>query len=66
MIPDHPDLTAINNTGYPHWMQPKKDEPIYCDECGKELDWTEVYDDNHHDYLCKECLLYYHKKELWY
>ena len=62
----HPEITWIERTGYPSWMQPKEDESIYCEECGKDITHKDVYEDEHHTHLCAECLLYYHKKEVWY
>lgn len=57
---EHPDITKTLKTGYPSWNQPKK---IYCCECGTHLDDDEIYEDSCHPYLCKECLLFFHKKE---
>jgi hypothetical protein len=59
MIPDHPDIQSIERTGYPQDNQPV---PIYCGECGCELQ-DDVYEDNYYDYLCERCLLRLHKKE---
>lgn len=58
-IPDHPDIVAILLTGYPMWSQP---EPIYCCECGKDLDDETVYEDRYHEYLCLDCLKRLHEK----
>ena len=59
---EHPDITAALNTGYPSWNQPKS---YYCEECGKCLDDEDIYADEAHDYLCKECLLILHEKSWW-
>ena len=47
-------------TGYPSYMQPKE---IYCEECGRNITDEEQYDDQYHDYLCKKCLLFFHRKD---
>ena len=59
MIGDHPDIVEIERTGYPSWCQPQSH---YCEECGVCLDDEEVYEDNAHDYLCKECLCMLYEK----
>ena len=56
---EHPDITQALLTGYPLDNQP---EPIYCCECGRELD-GEIYEDFLHEFLCEKCLLMLHKKE---
>ena len=59
-IPDHPDITSAMKTGYPSWGQL---QPLCCDNCSEELgDEDEVYTDQHHEVLCKECLLRLHTK----
>ena len=60
MIGDHPEIEMAMLTGYPSWSQPKSH---YCEECGHCLDDEVIYEDEHHEYLCKECLLYFHEKE---
>ena len=59
IVPDHPDIRDIERTGYPRCYQP---EPIYCGECGNEIR-NDVYEDEHYDYLCEDCLLRLHRKE---
>lgn len=56
---DHPDIESALRTGYLTWNQPKR---IYCEECGREITGDTQYEDEHHDYLCRECLLYFHEK----
>ena len=43
------------------------DEPhtYQCEECGKGLDYEQIYEDVGHEYLCGNCLLMLHKKDLW-
>ena len=60
MIGDHPEIICIMRTGYPSYMQPKE---IYCEECGRNITDEEQYDDQYHDYLCKKCLLFFHRKD---
>lgn len=59
--PDHPDIVAIERTGYPSWM---KEEAIFCEYCGNEIN-DDVYEDNYHEVLCESCLLKLHLKEEW-
>ena len=59
-IPDHPEIVWIQRTGYPSFAQPKI---IHCQECGRDITFENVYDDESHEYLCQECLLYFHRKE---
>lgn len=57
-VPDHPDIVSAERTGYPRRRK------IYCDECSKDItDDIEIYEDTYHQHLCKECLLYFHRKE---
>ena len=56
----HPEITWIEKTGYPSYAQPRR---TYCQECGRDITDEDVYEDYVHDYLCRECLLYFHKKE---
>ena len=58
-IPEHPEVESILRTGYPTWNQLK---PIYCCECGDNLDDEEVYEDRYHEYLCLDCLKRLHEK----
>ena len=58
----HPEITWIENTGYPSWAQPKE---YHCEECGCELYFDEIYEDFYHDFLCEECLLKLHRKNSW-
>lgn len=59
-IPDHPDIASAERTGYPTWNQPREAE-YYCGECGRELT-SDMYEDEHYEYLCEDCLLMLHKK----
>lgn len=61
-IPDHPEIRSMEKTGYPTWNQP---EPIYCDECGRNLDSETIYSDRLHTNLCADCLLMLHEKREW-
>jgi hypothetical protein len=56
---DHPEVESALRTGYPTWNQPKT---IYCEECGRDITDEEQYEDEHHEFLCGECLRYFHKK----
>lgn len=56
--PDHPDIVAIMNTGYPTWIKPTS---VFCEECGADITDEDKYFDSHHDYLCERCLLYLHR-----
>lgn len=59
MLGDHPEIESIMRTGYPTYAQPRD---IYCGECGKDITDDDQYEDEHYAYLCRECLLYFHKK----
>lgn len=59
MLPDHPEIVMAMKTGYPSWNQPS-DKPIYCEECGKEITHSDIYCDEYHKHLCKDCLLFFH------
>lgn len=61
--PDHPEILTIQRTGYPSWNQPPQNP--FCSRCGKELDvsYDNIYEDEQHEFLCKECLLKLHEKE---
>ena len=58
-IPDHPEITWAERTGYPSWNQPSE---IRCDNCGDIID-GEVYEDEYNESLCLDCLLKLHLKE---
>lgn len=58
---EHPDITRALRTGYPH---PERKPKIRCEECGAELDGEKVYEDEDHEYLCEDCLLYLHGKKV--
>lgn len=57
---NHPDLVAIIRTGYPRYAIGT--DVWECEGCGRTLNpYTDhVYSDEHHDVLCKDCLLYLH------
>lgn len=59
--PDHPDIVAIERTGYPSWM---KEDEVLCERCGDDIS-GEVYEDECHETLCEYCLLKLHLKEDW-
>ena len=56
----HPEITWIEQTGYPSWNQP---EDLYCDNCGEVID-EEVYEDENNEHLCLDCLLKLHLKDM--
>lgn len=43
------------------------DEPdemhFYCCECGNEIE-DDIYEDEHNEFLCADCLKLLHKKEI--
>jgi formylmethanofuran dehydrogenase subunit E len=55
-----PEITWAERTGYPSWNQPGD---ICCDECGEVIE-DEVYEDEHNENLCLDCLLKLHLKEV--
>lgn len=57
---EHPEIAWIQRTGYPSYAQPKE---VYCGECGKNITDDDWYEDENHEFLCKECLCYFHKKD---
>ncbi|MBR5298541.1 MAG: hypothetical protein IKU29_11860 [Parabacteroides sp.] len=57
---DHPDIESIIKTGYPRYSQPAK---YHCQECGKDITDEDMYEDAHHEYLCRDCLLLLHTKD---
>jgi formylmethanofuran dehydrogenase subunit E len=60
--PDHPDIVAIERTGYPSWM--KEEDDVFCEECGEDItDYDERYYDEKHEHLCERCLKFLHKKD---
>lgn len=58
-LPDHPDIEFIMNHGYPRGHEPKS---YYCDECGRELEGEDIFEDETHEYLCVNCLLKLYEK----
>ena len=60
-VPDHPDISWTEGTGYPSWNQP---EIIRCYCCGDEITGT-VYEDSEYEFLCEDCLKSLYKKD-WY
>lgn len=60
-ILEHPEIRWVERTGYPSWNQPKY---FNCEMCGDELTSDEVYEDLGYDYLCENCLLKLHKREI--
>lgn len=59
LIDVNPIVQHIINTGYPPGEEP---QPIYCDECGKDITDDDVYEDENHHLLCRDCLLMLHEK----
>lgn len=59
-VPDHPDITWAERTGYPAWNQPKF---TFCNHCGEELCEDEAFQDEQYDYLCEWCLLDLHRRK---
>lgn len=56
---EHPEISWIERTGFPSFRQP---ENVYCEECGKNITDDDWYEDETHDFMCKECLLFFHRK----
>lgn len=60
---DHPDIEWCECTGYPRYSQP---ETLHCERCDCELhDDDDIYNDEHYELLCEECLLSLHTKR-WF
>ena len=57
---EHPEIAYINRTGYPSYLQQSE---VYCEECGKNITNATWYEDEHHEFLCESCLLYFHRKD---
>lgn len=56
---EHPDIEWATRTGYPSYAQPKY---VHCCECGDELAYDEVYEDEKYFTLCEYCLKRLHRK----
>lgn len=57
---EHPEIAYFHRTGYPSYYQ----EPvIYCGECGKDITDDDWYEDETHEFLCRDCLLFFHRKD---
>lgn len=56
---DDPIISEIMATGYPSRHQNLQ---VFCCECGDELT-GDIYEDEKHDALCKDCLLMLHLRE---
>ena len=57
---EHPDIESANRTGYPRGH---KEPKIYCCECCKDITDQKQYYDCWHEYLCAECLLFFHERD---
>jgi hypothetical protein len=50
-ILQHPEITCIERTGYPSWMNPEEDDfdqdayEAYCDRCYEEYKERMLFDD---------------------
>lgn len=60
---EHPDIAWAHRTGYPSWGQPTY---YVCEECGEEIEFDEIYEDENHERLCEYCLLKLHRKVTHY
>lgn len=58
---EHPEIGWIERTGYPSFMQIPSE--VHCEECGKNITDEIWYEDEHHEFLCESCLLYFHRKD---
>ncbi len=57
---EHPEISWIERTGYPSFRQPEK---VYCEECERDITDERWYEDEHHEFICAECLLFFHLKD---
>ncbi len=62
MIGNHPTIREIERYGYP-LSQEEHIHRIYCEECGRDITHLNHYEDEHHRWLCCDCLLFFHRKE---
>lgn len=56
----HPEISWAEATGYPSWNQPRE---IRCDHCGTVIE-DEIYEDEYNEFLCLDCILKLHFKEV--
>jgi hypothetical protein len=56
----HPEITWAERTGYPSWNQP---QDVRCDYCGEVIE-DDVYADEFYEFLCLDCLLKLHLKDM--
>ena len=61
-IPNHPIAESILKKWCASQNQP---QTHYCGGCGKSLDGETIYEDRFYAYLCKDCLLMLHEKDVW-
>lgn len=52
MIPDHPVIRNMERAGYPYLF---KERSLCCEDCNKELSWTDKVFDYDGDALCESC-----------
>lgn len=52
---EHPDITAMERTGYPTFMDDDYSH-IYCDHCGRALEHDERYYHIRGENICLDCL----------
>lgn len=57
---EHPEIKWFHRNGYPSYAQPSE---IYCGECGKDITDDDWYEDETHEFLCRDCLLFFHRKD---
>ena len=51
---EHPDITAMERTGYPTFAQPTG--YTYCDVCGRPMEHEERYYRIRGENICVDCL----------
>lgn len=56
----HPEITWIENTGYPSWY---RNHQIICEWCDRDITDQDVYEDENYKCLCERCILRLHRKE---
>lgn len=52
---EHPDITAIQRTGYPRWC-PDAEPTMFCDNCGAELMRGDKFYRVHNECFCVDCM----------
>lgn len=52
---EHPDITAMERTGYPTFMDDDYSH-IYCDKCGRLIERGESFYNVFSHNICRDCL----------